>query len=174
MLIKVKKTIYVYFIKQELFRWNKLKWNWDWNKILLLTRHKNWLLLRFIRKNQYQYFIIWYWFFLVNHHSNQFLCRVKSKILFQFNSTDDGEYPKSFCLIKWTYIVLFLPLLNMTNIFIIIACSYGYKIVCVDDGFSKPFKTYWGEDAVYISLIVWWKKVIIAVMWWKNILTKNL
>ena len=22
-----------------------------------------------------------------------------------------------------------------------IACSYGYKLVCVDDKFSKPFKT---------------------------------
>ena len=29
-----------------------------------------------------------------------------------YNSTDDGEYPKSFCLIKETYIVLFLPVLN--------------------------------------------------------------
>ena len=28
-----------------------------------------------------------------------------------------------------------------------IACSYGYKLVCVDK-FSKPFKTYLGEDAV--------------------------
>ena len=30
-----------------------------------------------------------------------------------------------------------------------IACSYGYKLVCVDDKFSKPLKTYLGEDAVY-------------------------
>ena len=30
-----------------------------------------------------------------------------------------------------------------------IACSYGYKLVCVDDKFSKPFKTYLGEGAVY-------------------------
>ena len=30
-----------------------------------------------------------------------------------------------------------------------IACSYGYKLVCVDDKFSKPFKTYLGKDAVY-------------------------
>ena len=30
-----------------------------------------------------------------------------------------------------------------------IACSYGYKLVCVDDTFSKPFKTYLGKDAVY-------------------------
>ena len=29
-----------------------------------------------------------------------------------------------------------------------IACSYGCKLVCADDKFSKPFKTYLGEDAV--------------------------
>ena len=33
-----------------------------------------------------------------------------------------------------------------------IACSYGYKLVCVDDKFSKLFKTYLGEDAVYNSI----------------------
>ena len=26
------------------------------------------------------------------------------------------------------------------------ACSYGYKLVCVDDKFSKPFRSYLGED----------------------------
>ena len=30
-----------------------------------------------------------------------------------------------------------------------VACSYGYKLVCVDDKFSKPFKSYLAEDAVY-------------------------
>ena len=30
-----------------------------------------------------------------------------------------------------------------------IACSYGYKSVCVDDKFSKLFKSYLGEDTVY-------------------------
>ena len=30
-----------------------------------------------------------------------------------------------------------------------IACSYGYKLVCVDDKFSKPFNTNLGEDVVY-------------------------
>ena len=30
-----------------------------------------------------------------------------------------------------------------------IACSYGYKLVCVDNKFSKPVKKYLGEDAVY-------------------------
>ena len=30
-----------------------------------------------------------------------------------------------------------------------VAYSYGYKLVCVDDKFSKPFKLYLGENAVY-------------------------
>ena len=30
-----------------------------------------------------------------------------------------------------------------------IACSYGYKLVYVDDKFSKPFKTYFAQDVVY-------------------------
>ena len=30
-----------------------------------------------------------------------------------------------------------------------VACNYGYKIVSVDDKFSKPFKSCFGENAVY-------------------------
>ena len=30
-----------------------------------------------------------------------------------------------------------------------IACSYDHKLVCIDDKFSKYFKTYLEEDAVY-------------------------
>ena len=30
-----------------------------------------------------------------------------------------------------------------------VACSYGYKLVCVDDKFSQLFKSYSDEDAVY-------------------------
>ena len=30
-----------------------------------------------------------------------------------------------------------------------VACSYGYELICVDDKFSKPFKSYLGEYAVY-------------------------
>ena len=30
-----------------------------------------------------------------------------------------------------------------------IACSYGYKLVCNEDKFSKPFKTHLGKEAVY-------------------------
>ena len=29
-----------------------------------------------------------------------------------------------------------------------IACSYDYKLVCVDDEISNPFKTYLDKDAV--------------------------
>ena len=34
-----------------------------------------------------------------------------------------------------------------------VACSYGYKLVCVDDSFNKFFKSYLGEDAVYNFII---------------------
>ena len=30
-----------------------------------------------------------------------------------------------------------------------VACSYGYKLVCVDDKLSQTFKTYLGKDSVY-------------------------
>ena len=30
-----------------------------------------------------------------------------------------------------------------------VACSYNYKLLCVNDKFSKPFKSYLGEDKVY-------------------------
>ena len=30
-----------------------------------------------------------------------------------------------------------------------VACSYGYKLICLDHKFSKPYKSYSGEDAVY-------------------------
>ena len=30
-----------------------------------------------------------------------------------------------------------------------IACSYGYKLVCVHDKFNKPFKAYLGKDTIY-------------------------
>ena len=30
-----------------------------------------------------------------------------------------------------------------------VACSYGYKLACADDKFSKTFKSYLGGDAVY-------------------------
>ena len=55
-----------------------------------------------------------------------------------------------------------------------IACSHGCKLVCVDDKFSKLFKSYLGKDAVYsfISSMIEESKYCSDVM--KNILTKNL
>ena len=47
-----------------------------------------------------------------------------------------------------------------------IACSYGYKLVFVDEKFRKSFNTYLGKDAVYnftILLIAKLKKVNVAV-----------
>ena len=29
---------------------------------------------------------------------------------------------------------------------------YGYKSVCADDNFSKPFKTYLGKDGIHSSI----------------------
>ena len=46
--------------------------------------------------------------------------------------------------------------LILTNIKNMLLVSYSYKLVCVDDKFSQPFKSYLGEDAVYnfISSII--------------------
>ena len=33
-----------------------------------------------------------------------------------------------------------------------IPCSYGYKLVCINDKFSKPFKIYLDKDAIYNSI----------------------
>ena len=47
-----------------------------------------------------------------------------------------------------------------------VACSYGYKLVCVDDKFSKPFRSYLGENAVYNFINSLIKKVNNVVIWW--------
>ena len=43
-----------------------------------------------------------------------------------------------------------------------VACSYDYKLVCVDDKFSKSFKSYFGKDSVYnfISSIIKESKIL--------------
>ena len=38
---------------------------------------------------------------------------------------------------------------SYTNVSKTFAWNYGYKLVCVDDKCSEPFKSYLGEDAVY-------------------------
>ena len=30
-----------------------------------------------------------------------------------------------------------------------VPCSFAYKVVCVDDRFTKPIVVYWGENAAY-------------------------
>ena len=54
-----------------------------------------------------------------------------------------------------------------------ISCSYGYKLVCVDDKFCTPFNTHLHEDKVYnfINMI---KKGKYSSEVIKNIITKNL
>ena len=51
-----------------------------------------------------------------------------------------------------------------------IACSYGHKLVFVDDKISKRFKSYFGEDAVYNSI----NSVTEENQYSRNILTKSL
>ena len=46
-----------------------------------------------------------------------------------------------------------------------ISCSYGYKLVCVDDKFSKPFKSYLGEDAFYNFISSKIEEKNVVVMW---------
>ena len=50
-----------------------------------------------------------------------------------------------------------------------VAFSYGHKLVCVDDKFSKPFKSYLGEYAVY-NLI---NSMIEENEHWIDIMNKN-
>ena len=54
------------------------------------------------------------------------------------------------------------------------ACSYSCKLVCVDDKFSKTFRSYLGKGAVFnfINSIVEENKYFSVVV--KKILTKNL
>ena len=53
-----------------------------------------------------------------------------------------------------------------------LACSYVYRLVCVDDKFSKPFKTYLSKDVVYfINNMV--EESNIAVKWWKKHFNKE-
>ena len=55
-----------------------------------------------------------------------------------------------------------------------IACSYSYKLVCVDDKFSQLFKTYSGKDSGYsfINSVIKESKYSTKVI--KKILTKEL
>ena len=54
-----------------------------------------------------------------------------------------------------------------------VACNYDYKLVFVDK-FSKPFRSYLGEDAVYNFINSLIKKVNNVVIWWKKNYNKEL
>ena len=55
-----------------------------------------------------------------------------------------------------------------------IACSYGYKLVCVNDKFNKSFKTYLGENSVHNFMNIMIEESRYCSDMTKNILTKNL
>ena len=54
-----------------------------------------------------------------------------------------------------------------------VVCSYGYKLVCVHDKFSKLFKSYLLKMMFTDLRIAYGKKVNIVVMCRKTILRKN-
>ena len=55
-----------------------------------------------------------------------------------------------------------------------VACSYGSKLVCVDDKFGKPLSHTWVKILLTNLLIVLLKKVNTVLILLKPILTKNL
>ena len=65
----------------------------------------------------------------------------------KFKNFERKNYHSSFMQILKVF--LYLKILESNKYQKHIACSYGYKLVCSDDKFSKPFKPYLGEDAVY-------------------------
>ena len=50
-----------------------------------------------------------------------------------------------------------------------VACSHGYKLVCVNDKFSKSFKYYLNEDAVYNFI----NSMVEKSKYWTNIMKKH-
>ena len=53
-----------------------------------------------------------------------------------------------------------------------IPCSFTYKVVCVDDNFSKPIVLYRGENAIYKSIEAIHKECNYCKKLWKSILIK--
>ena len=45
-----------------------------------------------------------------------------------------------------------------------VCCSYGYKLVCLHNKFSEPFKSYLGKDTLQKCIVRIIKKVNILVM----------
>ena len=54
-----------------------------------------------------------------------------------------------------------------------VACNYGYKLVSVEDKFSKPFNSYIGEDAVYSFINIMFEEASIVVMLLKKTFDKK-
>ena len=50
-----------------------------------------------------------------------------------------------------------MVILNFFNAFHIV-CSYCYKKICVDKVYSKPYKTYFGKDAIdkFLNDMILW------------------
>ena len=50
-----------------------------------------------------------------------------------------------------------MVILNFFNAFHIV-CSYCYKKICVDEVYSKPYKTYFGKDAIdkFLNDMILW------------------
>ena len=53
-----------------------------------------------------------------------------------------------------------------------IPCSFAYKLVCVDDKFTKPIVVFRGENADYEFLKQFLKSMNTLKKWQRNILTK--
>ena len=53
-----------------------------------------------------------------------------------------------------------------------IPCSFSYKLVCVDNKFSKPITLYRGENAFLNVLKQFLKSINTLKTWWKSISTK--
>ena len=54
-----------------------------------------------------------------------------------------------------------------------VACSYNYKLVCVDDKFSKRFKSYLGEDNFYNFINSMREEIKCCSDVMENVLTKD-
>ena len=54
-----------------------------------------------------------------------------------------------------------------------IACSSGYKLVCFDGKFSKPFKTYLGEDLFTLIVLHFINSMIEESKYCREVITKH-
>ena len=50
-----------------------------------------------------------------------------------------------------------------------VPCSYAYKVVCIDDRFSKPIVVYRGENAAYEFI----KAILKEYKYWRKVINKH-